>query len=140
MTPDILPSNLVKVVQNATLYHFGILTSSVHNAWIRAIAGRLKSDIRYSKDIVYNNFPWPEADDRQKAKIESLAQKILDTRAKYPESTLADLYNPLTMPADLLKAHHELDKAVLRLYGLPTSAGEAEIVSFLLKKYKEKVG
>ncbi|MDE5832848.1 MAG: N-6 DNA methylase, partial [Desulfovibrio sp.] len=128
ISPDIMPSNLVKVVEDANLYHFGILTSILHNAWMRQTGGRLKSDYRYSQDIVYNNFPWPEVDDKEKAKIEELSREILAVREKYQESGLADLYDPLTMPPDLLKAHEKLDKAVLRLYGLPASAGEREIV------------
>jgi hypothetical protein len=113
MMPDILASNLVKVVPNATLYHFGILTSNVHMAWVRAVCGRLKSDYRYSKDIVYNNFPWPDATDEQKAAIEKLAQDILDARALFKDSSLADLYDQTATPPELLKTHKTLDKAVM---------------------------
>ena len=137
--PDILSSNLVKIIPNATFYHFGILTSSVHMAWTRAVAGRLKSDYRYSKDIVYNNFPWPEADGKQKATIEPLAQAVLDARALFPESSLADLYDPLTMPPELLKAHQKLDRAVMKLYGFKANMAEAEVVAKLFERYQRLV-
>lgn len=137
LTADILASNLVKIVPDATLYHFGILTSLVHNAWVRAICGRLKSDYRYSKDIVYNNFPWPEVDGKQKAAIEEAAQGVLDARAKFPGSSLADLYDPLTMPPELLKAHQSLDRLVLKSYGFAKSdPDEPTIVAELLKRYQ----
>jgi len=136
ITPDILASDSAHIIPNATLYHFGILTSSVHNAWTRAICGRLKSDYRYSKDIVYNNFVWPNATDEQKATIEKLAQGVLDARAKFPESSLADLYDPLAMPPELLKAHRELDKAVMKLYGFGKDVSEAEIVAELMGRYQ----
>ena len=139
LSPDILSSNLVKIIPKATLYHFGILTSSVHMAWTRAVAGRLKSDYRYSKDIVYNNFPWPEADGKQKATIEPLAQAVLDARALFPESSLADLYDPLTMPPELLKAHQKLDRAVMKLYGFKANMAEAEVVAKLFERYQRLV-
>lgn len=137
--PDILSSNLVKIIPNATLYHFGILTSSVHMAWMRAVAGRLEMRYRYSKDIVYNNFPWPEADGKQKATIEPLAQAVLDARALFPESSLADLYDPLTMPPELLKAHQKLDRAVMKLYGFKANMAEAEVVAKLFERYQRLV-
>jgi hypothetical protein len=124
------------LIPEATLYHFGILTSNVHNAWTRVICGRLKSDYRYSKDIVYNNFPWPDATDEQKTAIEKLAQGILDARAQFPESSLADLYDPLAMPPDLLKAHKTLDNAVIKLYGFAANMTEAEIVARLMERYQ----
>ncbi|MCL1980220.1 MAG: class I SAM-dependent DNA methyltransferase [Proteobacteria bacterium] len=139
MGPDVLCSNLVKIIPNATLYHFGILTSSVHNAWTRAVCGRLKSDYRYSKDIVYNNFPWPEAADEQKTVIEKLAQAVLDARELFPNSSLADLYDPLTMPAELLKTHKALDAAVIKLYGYPANMTEASYVAALMERYQELV-
>lgn len=139
LSPDILSSNIVKIIPKATLYHFGILTSSVHMAWTRAVAGRLKSDYRYSKDIVYNNFPWPEADGKQKATIEPLAQAVLDARALFPESSLADLYDPLTMPPELLKAHQKLDRAVMKLYGFKANMAEAEVVAKLFERYQRLV-
>ena len=99
----------------ATLYHFGVLTSRMHMAWVRAVCGRLKSDYRYSKDIVYNNFPWPEAAEGQRTQVERLAQAVLDARALFPGSTLADLYDPVAMPPALAKAHHHPDRALDRL-------------------------
>jgi len=137
MTPDIFCSNLVKIIPDATLYHFGILTSNIHMAWVRAVCGRLKSDYRYSKDIVYNNFPWSNPSDAQKARIEATAQAILDIRAKYPDSSLADLYDELTMPADLRKAHTENDHAVMEAYGFSPKTTEDEIVAELFKMYEK---
>lgn len=139
LSGDVIASNAVQIIPNATLYHFAILTSSVHMAWMRAVAGRLKSDYRYSKDIVYNNFIWPVVSKDLEEKLAASAQKILDARAKYPDSTLADLYNELTMPVDLRKAHQENDKAVLRAYGLPLNSTEEQIVAHLMKLYQEKV-
>lgn len=137
MSPDTLCSNLVKLVPDATRYHFGILTSLVHMAWMRAVCGRLETRYRYSKDIVYNNFPWPEASDGDKEKIGVLAQAILDARALFPDCTLADLYDQTTMPPELRKAHQENDKAVMRLYGFPPNATEPEIVAELMRRYQE---
>jgi len=139
VNPDIIVNNAVLIIPNATLYHFGILTSDVHMAWVRAICGRLKSDYRYSKDIVYNNFPWPEATEEQKAEIEKLAQAVLDARAKFPESSLADLYDPLTMPPELLKAHRDLDRAVLKLYAFPKDTTEPQCVAALMELYKTQI-
>ena len=137
MSPDILCSNLVKIIPNATLYHFGILTSNVHMAWMRAVCGRLKSDYRYSKDVVYNNFPWPTPTDEQKAKIKETAQAILDARALYPDSSLADLYDETTMPSELRKAHQQNDKAVMRAYGFDIkTTTEATCVAELMKLYQ----
>ena len=141
LPPEVLASNLVKIIPNATLYHFGILTSSVHNSWMRAVAGRLEMRYRYSKDIVYNNFPWPDGlPEKQKAKVEELAQKVLDARNLYPDSSLADLYDPLSMPPELVKAHTALDNAVLDLYGLSRQSTEGEIVAELLNRYQKLVG
>lgn len=137
MTPDIFCSNLVKIIPDANLYHFGVLTSNIHMAWVRAVCGRLKSDYRYSKDIVYNNFPWSNPSDAQKARIEATAQAILDIRAKYPDSSLADLYDELTMPADLRKAHTENDHAVMEAYGFSPKMTEDEIVAELFKMYEK---
>ena len=137
ITPDYLASNLVTVTPHADLYDFGIITSSVFMSWMRAIGGRLKSDYRITKNNVYNNFPWANANDKQKAKIKETAQAILDARAKYPNSSFADLYNPLTMPADLRKAHQLNDKAVLQAYGLKTDASEQDIVAHLFKMYED---
>ncbi|MBR7066160.1 MAG: methylase [Prevotella sp.] len=106
-------------------------------AWMRAVCGRLKSDYRYSKDIVYNNFPWPTPTDEQKAKIEQTAHSIIDSRAKYPDSSLADLYDPNLMPYDLLQAHRENDRAVMAAYGFPTKISESECVAALFNLYSE---
>lgn len=137
MTPDVLCSNQVNLIPNATLYHFGILTSIVHMAWMRVVCGRLKSDYRYSKGIVYNNFPWRNPTDEQKAKIEKTAQAILDARALYPDSSLADLYDELTMPPELRKAHQENDRAVMQAYGFSTKMTESECVAELMKMYSK---
>lgn len=137
LTPDVLCSNLVKIVPNATLYHFGVLTSNVHNAWVRAVAGRLKSDYRYSNTVVYNNFPWPTPTDEQKAKIEQTAQAILDARERYPDASLADLYDPATMPPELVKAHQQNDKAVMRAYGFDIkTTTESSCVAELMRRYQ----
>ena len=136
MTPDILCSNAIRLIPNATLYHFGILTSNVHMAWMRAVCGRLKSDYRYSKDIVYNNFPWCTPTDTQKLKIEQTAQTILEARAKYPDSSLADLYDEATMPPELRKTHQENDRAVMQAYGYSIKMTENEVVSELFKLYE----
>lgn len=137
MTPDILCSNLVKIVPYATLYHFGILTSNVHMAWMRAVCGRLKSDYRYSKDVVYNNFPWPTPTDEQKARIEQTAQAILDARDLYPECSLADLYDEATMPPELRKAHQQNDKAVMQAYGFWGKLNsESACVAELMRMYQ----
>ena len=139
LTPDILCSNLVKLIPNATLYHFGVLTSNVHMAWMRAVAGRLKSDYRYSKDIVYNNFPWPEPTEEQRAKIEQTAQGILDARSLYPDCSLADLYDEVAMPPELRKAHQQNDRAVMQAYGLPVKeTTESTCVAHLMRLYQEK--
>ena len=117
MSPDFIASDAVQVLQNTTLYHYGVLTSNVHMAWMRAVCGRLKSDYRYSVNIVYNNFPWPTPSDEQKAKIEATAQAILDARALYPDCSLADLYDEVAMPPELRKARQANDKAVMQAYG-----------------------
>lgn len=133
-----LGSNLVKVISGASLYHFGILTSTMHNAWVRTTCGRLKSDYRYSAAIVYNNYPWPELPtEAQKAAIEAAAQAVLDTRAQFPGSTLADLYDPLAMPPALLKAHQKLDAAVDAAYAAKRAfKTDAERVAFLFELYQ----
>jgi len=135
--PAIIVNNAVQTIPGATLYHFGILTSIVHNAWMRAVCGRLEMRYRYSKDIVYNNFPWAVTTDEQKATIEKLAQAVLDARALFPDSSLADLYDPLTMPPELLKAHQTLDRAVMKLYGCKKDTTEPEIVAKLMEMYQK---
>jgi hypothetical protein len=154
--PATLCSNLVKLAPNATLLHFGILSSNMHMAWVRTTCGRLKSDYRYSKDIVYNNFPWPDlaqnskpgqsvaTADKLQAAIESAAQAVLDVRAKFQSgdqaATLADLYDPLTMPPELLRAHQKLDAAVDKAYeasgGKKSYKSDAERVAFLFELYQ----
>ena len=139
MTPDKFCSNQVNLIPNATLYHFGVLTSNVHMAWMRAVCGRLKSDYRYSKDIVYNNFPWAEVNETQLAKIAETAQGILDARALYPDCSLADLYDEVTMPIELRRAHQANDRAVMQAYGFPISMSESECVARLLEMYQAMV-
>ena len=140
MSPDVISSDATQIIPDATLYHFGILTSNVHMAWMRAVCGRLKSDYRYSKDIVYNNFPWPMPTEAQKAKIEQTAQGILNARVLYPEASLADLYDELTMPSELRKAHQANDRAVMEAYGMPIKeTDEAACVAWLMRLYQEKV-
>ena len=137
MHPDTLCSNLVKIVPDATLYHFGVLTSTLHMAWVRSVCGRLKSDYRYSAGIVYNNFPWPATpDDKARQAIETAAQAVLDARTQFPDATLADLYDPLTMPPALLKAHQKLDAAVDKAYGKAGFKSDAERVAFLFQRYQ----
>ena len=139
MKPGILCSNQLNMIPFATLYHFGILESNVHMAWMRVVCGRLKSDYRYSKGIVYNNFPWPTPSNEQKQKIEQTAQAILDARALYPDSSLADLYDPLTMPPELRKAHTANDIAVMHAYGFSTKMSESDCVAELMKMYQQLV-
>lgn len=140
---SIMCSNLVKIIPDATRYRFGILTSNVHMAWMRAVCGRLKSDYRYSKDIVYNNFPWPTPTEAQKAKIEQTAQAILDARALYPDSSLADLYDEVTMPSELRKAHQQNDRAVMDAYGFvkgtEARTSESACVAELMKLYQKLI-
>lgn len=134
---DTIPVMGTLIIPDASIYYFGILTSNVHNAWMRAVCGRLKSDYRYSKDIVYNNFPWCNPTDEQKAKIEQTAQAILDARAKYPDCSLADLYDETVMPPELRKAHQENDKAVMSAYGFNIKMTESECVAELFKLYEQ---
>jgi hypothetical protein len=125
-------------VPHATLWHFGILQSSMHMAWTHQVCGRIKGDYRYSNTIVYNNFPWPDnPSEKQKQAIEAAAQAVLDARAQFPESTLADLYDPLTMPPVLLKAHQQLDRAVDAAYGKTNFQTEAQRVAFLFELYQK---
>jgi hypothetical protein len=136
LSPNYLCSNLVKILPEATLYHFGILTSTMHMAWVRSVCGRLESRYRYSIGIVYNNFPWPNPTDKQKAAIERASEKILEARKLNPNSSLADLYDPLTMPKELVQAHGELDTEVEKAYGRRFKS-DVERVSFLFEKYLE---
>ena len=147
LNSDNLSSDSVHIIPNTTLYHFGILTSNIHMAWMRAVCGRLEMRYRYSKDIVYNNFPWCNPTDEQKAKIEKTAQGILNAREKHPDSSLADLYNDLTMPPELRKAHQENDKMVMEVYGFKKKdengktrwLTESETVAELMKMYQELI-
>ena len=135
--PDVICGNANLLIPNATLYEFGVLTSNVHMAWVRLVCGRLEMRYRYSNTVVYNNFPWCNPTDEQKAKIEQTAQAILDARAKYPDCSLADLYDELTMPPELRKAHQENDKAVMSAYGFNIKMTESEIVAELFKMYEK---
>ena len=140
MDKSVIASNKLLIVPDAELYHFGVLTSNVHMAWTRAVCGRMKSDYSYSGANVYNPFPWPEPTDEQKIKIEQTAQAILDARALYPDASLADLYDPVTMPPELLKAHQANDRAVMQAYGMPIKeTDEAACVAWLMKLYQKKV-
>ena len=134
---DYIPSNRVTIIPDATKYELGVLESSTHMAWMRTVTGRMEIDFNYSKKIVYNCFPWPKVDNEQKQKISETAQAILDARKLYPDSSLADLYDPTTMPVELRKAHEANDKAVLKAYGLKPSASESEIVQHLFKMYEQ---
>ena len=135
--PNVIASDAVLIIPDASLYHFGVLESNVHMAWMRAVCGRLKSDYRYSKDVVYNNFPWPSPTPEQEAKIKATAQTILDARALYPDSSLADLYDPAFMPKELLQAHRQNDRAVMQVYGFSTKMTESECVAELFKLYEK---
>ncbi len=138
LSSDIIPGDKLFIMSDSTLYHFGILTSNVHMAWTRAVAGRLKSDYSYSNTIVYNNFPWCNPTNEQKKKIEQTAQAILDARALYPDSSLADLYDELTMPPELRKAHQANDRAVMQAYGFDVKTmTESQCVAELMKMYQE---
>ncbi len=138
LPPEIITNPTVLVVPNAQIYHYGILSSSMHMDWMRQVCGRMKSDYQYSNTIVYNNFPWPQSPtEAQKAKVEAKAQAVLDARAAYPDASLADLYDPLTMPAILVKAHSELDRAVEQCYRAKPFASDRERVEFLFALYEK---
>lgn len=137
LSPDFMCGDKLRVIENADLWHFGILNSIFHMAWTRQVCGRLKSDYQYSALIVYNNFPWPEVNVLQTAKIESAAQAVLNARAVHTNASLADLYDPLTMPNNLLKAHNALDKAVDAAYGYKGAATDAARVAFLFERYQQ---
>lgn len=137
MSPDTIVNDSVQIIPGATLYHLGILESNVHMAWMRAVCGRLKSDYRYSKDIVYNNFPWPSPSDAQKSKIVQTAKAILDARSLYEDSSLADLYDEISMPSELRKAHQENDRAVMEAYGFDVkTTSESSCVAKLFELYQ----
>ena len=134
---DVICSNTNYLVAGGSLYTFGVLTSLMHMAWVNAVCGRLKSDYRYSGSIVYNNFPWPEPTEKQREAIEAAAQGVLDARAAFPDSTLADLYDPTTMPPALVKAHQALDRAVDAAYGKRRFTSDADRVAFLFERYQQ---
>jgi hypothetical protein len=156
LSENIIASDNLQTIPNATLYHFGILTSVMHNAWARYTCGRLKSDYRYSAGIVYNNFPWPETPSSSPltggeprsnspvkgrpggvSAVEAAAQAVLDARAQFPQSSLADLYDPLTMPPALVKAHQALDRAVDACYRKAAFTSDAQRVEFLFERYQQ---
>jgi len=139
MDDSVLCSNKVRLMPDASLYHFGILNSSVHMAWMRVVCGRLKSDYDYSIKIVYNNFPWPEVSNEQRAKIEGTARAVLDARLAYPEASMADLYGNLIVFPDLMKAHRANDAAVMEAYGFRKDMTEPEIVAELFKMYQKLI-
>jgi hypothetical protein len=138
---SVVSADMVCIVPNATLFEFGVITSAMHMGWVRTTCGRLKSDYRYSNTVVYNNFPWPEGViDAQTVEIERLAQAVLDARDEFPGSTLADLYDPLTMPPVLAHAHHALDRAVDRLYRKAPFPADSDRVALLFERYQALVG
>ncbi|HMU05834.1 MAG TPA: hypothetical protein PJ990_19505, partial [Saprospiraceae bacterium] len=138
MPSNVITSNLCLIIPNARIFHFGILTSQMHMVWVKTVCGRLKSDFRYSNTIVYNNFPWPEnPTEKQKQAIEEKAQKVLDVRSLFPDSSLADLYDPITMPPALVKAHNDLDKAVDLAYRPQAFTSEANRMEFLFGLYEK---
>jgi hypothetical protein len=146
LTPEFLCGDKLRMIENATPFHFGVLTSAMHMAWMRQVSGRLKSDFQYSALIVYNNFPWPDLSgdapksDKKRLAIEAAAQQVLDARAAHPDATLADLYDPLTMPANLRKAHQQLDKAVDAAYAYKGPPDDAGRVAFLFGLYGQLTG
>jgi hypothetical protein len=138
ISSNVIANDQVLTISNASFFHFGIISSLMHMAWVRYTCGRLKSDFRYSKDIVYNNFPWPEnPSEKQKQTIETATQGVLDARAQFANSSLADLYDPLSMPSVLLKAHQHLDKTVDAAYGKNDFQTEAQRVAFLFELYEK---
>ena len=140
MSPDDISSDAVQIVPNATIYHFGVLTSNVHMAWMRAVGGRLKSDYRYSKEIVYNPFPWPNPTEAQRRRIEETAQDIMIVRAQYPDTPMATLYDRNLIPKDLQKAHWANDRAVMQAYGMPIKeTDEASCVTWLMRLYQQRI-
>lgn len=137
LSKDIIPGDKLFMIPNASIYLFGILTSNVHMAWMRAVCGRLEMRYSYSNSVVYNNFPWPTPTDEQRARIETTAQAILDARAKYPDCSLADLYDEVTMPPELRKAHRDNDAAVMAAYDFDIKMSEPACVAELFKLYQQ---
>lgn len=140
VSPDIIINGSALMIQGVTSFHFGILSSNVHNAWMRTVCGRMKSDYQYSNNIVYNNFPWPATSVEQQAQIASTAQGILDARALYADCSLADLYDEAAMPIELRQAHQANDRAVMKAYGFSTDMTEPDIVAQLMKRYQLLTG
>jgi hypothetical protein len=137
-SPNHIVHNSCSAIPDATLYHFGVLSSEMHMAWVKTVCGRIKSDYRYSTNLVYNNYPWPAVvTDKQRVAVEAAAQAVLDARAQFPTSTLADLYDPLTMPAPLLKSHQELDRAVDRCYRPEPFPSDRHRVEYLFALYEK---
>ena len=138
MSKDDICGDANNMIPNATIFQFGVIMSNVHMAWVKNVCGRIKSDYRYSNDIVYNNFPWPTPTAAQKARIEQTAKAILDARALYPDCSLADLYDQATMPPELIKAHQDNDRAVMDAYGMPVNGtNEASCVAWLMRMYQK---
>ena len=137
MSPKDIASGSALIVPDATPYHLGVLSSAMHMAWIKQVGGRLESRFQYSNNIIYNNYPWPEPTEAQRTAIEECAQAVLDARAKYPASTLADLYDPVTMPADLARAHTKLDRAVDRAYRKEEFPNDRARVEHLFALYQK---
>ena len=141
VSKDVIASNAVWLIPSANLYDFGILTSLMHMSWVRYTCGRLKSDYRYTGSLVYNNYPWPESlSDKQKQAVEEAAQAVLDARTQFPDSSLADLYDPNTMPPVLVKAHQQLDKAVDLCYRPQPFTTEAKRIEYLFELYEKYTG
>ncbi|GHV74584.1 hypothetical protein AGMMS49940_18860 [Spirochaetia bacterium] len=136
LSKDIIAGDSNIIIPGATLYEFGVLTSTMHMAWMRYVCGRLKSDYRYSASIVYNNFPWPKPTDKQREVIETVAEEVLDARALFPDSSLADLYDENAMPPELTKAHQKLDKAVEKAYGKTFEDDAGRRVAYLFELYQ----
>jgi len=140
MSANVIASNLCLIIPGADRFHFGVMTSAIHMAWVKQVCGRLKSDYGYSAGLVYNNYPWPDSPtEKQRAAVEAKAQGVLDARAKFPQASLADLYDPLTMSPALTKAHAELDKAVERCYRPEPFASDRARVEFLFALYEKLI-
>ena len=140
LQPSVIANTELFAVADASVYSFGVLSSAMHMAWVRSVCGRLESRYRYSAGIVYNNYPWPQSETpKQRQAIEVAAQAVLDARAKYPDASLADLYDPLAMPANLVKAHQKLDAAVDAAYSKRKFIGDADRVAFLFELYQKLV-
>jgi hypothetical protein len=135
--PDVIATNALLTIDNADLFTFGVLHGRPFQVWNATVSGRLESRFRISAEITYNNYPWPVREAAHRVAIEVAAQGVIDARAKHPDQTLADLYNPLGMPPDLLKAHEQLDRVVLAAYGLKPSATDAEVLAALFSRYEE---